>query len=74
MRVSHRASAPVPEGTRARCAVILRMRDGKWMREWDRWEDEKKELDESIENLKTELKVNIFPRSQFFLKFLYRYL
>ena len=27
VRVSHRASAPVPEGTRARCAVSLRVRD-----------------------------------------------
>ena len=46
-----------------RTKVKLEIRAVELEEQKDRWEDEKKELDESIENLKTELKVNIFPRS-----------
>ena len=53
-----------------RTKVKLEIRAVELEEQKDRWEDEKKELDESIENLKTELKVNIFPRSWYFLKFL----
>ena len=46
-----------------RTKVKLEIRAVELEEQKDRWEDEKKELDENIENLKIELKVNIFPRN-----------
>ena len=46
-----------------RTKVKLEIRAVELEEQKDRWEDEKKELDENIENLKIELKVNIFLRN-----------
>ena len=54
-----------------RTKVKLEIRAVELEEQKDRWEDEKKELDENIENLKIELKVNIFPRNWRFLKWCY---